>query len=648
MLYKTKTLGSIMIMGEHSVLHSHPSIAASIDKYIYVTVKKNNLRKIHINSDYFGKYETYISQIKPSKDFDIILAVLEKYREFLSEGIDVEVKSDFSPEFGLGSSTAVLVGVISSLMLMLKRKITKQELLLEAITILKKIRGAASGSDIAASIYEGVIYFDPRSYVVERIADYLPIIVAYSGYKTKTEDVIKKINFESQDHHLDIDDIYLKNGNLTKEAAIAIRNKDYVKLGMIMKFSNDILYKQLNLVTDELQDILEKFKKEKSIYGAKISGAGLGDCAIALSKNTKSCVFMDMQTLPVSIASNFINKISITEDEVGLKKIDIVKKILGNKLYNKSSKRSATAFAPSNIAICKYWGKRNEELHLPVNSSLSISLNNLGSKTTISLAEEDKVELNGHILNSSDQFASKIFDFINLFRQQNNFKLFVKIQSNIPIAAGLASSAAGFAALTLVLNNFFDWQLNTKELSILARLGSGSAARSIERGFIKWHKGSREDGMDSYTEKLLLNWSDLCCGILIVSKQEKHISSRDAMKITKETSPLFKTWSNKAMQDIHLLISAIKRKNFVQFGEILEANSNSMHKMMATSSPSLIYKNSSTEKLISKIKSCRTKMEIPVFYTQDAGPNLVIFFEKKNFLKVKTFFSNEAMICEPV
>jgi diphosphomevalonate decarboxylase len=642
-------------MGEHSVLHSYNSIAAAIDKYIYVTLSKGKSRKVRINSDYFGVYETYIHKMKFSKDFDLVLGVLEEYKEFLSEGIDIEIKSDFSPELGLGSSGALLVGVVSGVMMMLGKNLSKQKLLQETISVLHKIRRNSSGSDLAASIYGGVVYFNPNTRTVEVIEDTLPILVAYSGYKTKTEDVIERINKDFKGRGTELEDIYSENGKLTEIAVLAIRNRDYKALGKIMNSANKVLYEGLNLITNELQNIIKEFTESDFFYGAKASGAGLGDCAIAVvsplsfrqKPATRHCrAALAMTDLEFSSDTNarmcgaMVKIIPISIVPGQLDRIGIVNKILGKKIHAKPIKTFGSAFASSNIALCKYWGKRDEELHLPMNSSLSISLDGLGSLTKISLSSEDKVKLNGEFLGYKSKFASKIFDFIDLFRQDNEWKFSVEINSNIPIAAGLASSAAGFAALVLALNDLFSWQLNVKDLSILARLGSGSAARSIESGFVLWRKGIRLDGMDSYAEKLPLDWPGLAVGILMVDGQEKHIASREAMRLSKETSPDFKSWTKQSEQDIKLIISAIKEKDFVQFGKILEENSNRMHKTMASSKPSIVYSTSETKNLISKIKFCREELGLPVFYTQDAGPNLVIFFEEKNAAEITSIFPN--------
>ena len=134
------------------------------------------------------------------------------------------------------------------------------------------------------------------------------------------------------------------------------------------------------------------------------------------------------------------------------------------------------------------------------------------------------------------QFAQRTSEYIDLFRRQSKLHFQIDIKINIPVAAGLASSACGFASLLCALNDLFAWQLSLKHLSILARLGSGSASRSLWMGFVEWHAGISQDGMDSYSEPLEMDWPTLQVGILSISEEQKPISSREAMLRTVNSS----------------------------------------------------------------------------------------------------------------
>ncbi len=158
---------------------------------------------------------------------------------------------------------------------------------------------------------------------------------------------------------------------------------------------------------------------------------------------------------------------------------DLIRRIVGEK--RAPARSAAKAYAPSNIALCKYWGKRNTALNLPVTSSLSISLGELGSTTTVECADADEVTLNGDRLSTEQVFYQRLFSYVNEFRKPED-KLRITTNNTIPTAVGLASSASGFAAIVMALDELYGWDLDIRDLSILARMGSGSACRSIEQG----------------------------------------------------------------------------------------------------------------------------------------------------------------------
>jgi diphosphomevalonate decarboxylase len=306
------------------------------------------------------------------------------------------------------------------------------------------------------------------------------------------------------------------------------------------------------------------------------------------------------------------------------------------------------AFAPANIALCKYWGKRDSELNLPVTSSLSISLRSEGVFTRISHlqeAERDKYVVNGLDIDLDTTFAKRLNNFLDLFRPDTAINYKIETNSTIPIAAGFASSAAGFAALVLALNNLYDWQLEKEELSILARLGSGSACRSLWDGFVEWERGEDLDGMDCFAHQLNADWPDLRIASVIVSSEKKTISSRDAMALSVRTSPLYSNWSDQVANDLDVLKRAIYAKDFVLFGETAERNSETMHAIMAKANSPIIYSTEKTQEIKRKIKSLRNE-GIPVYFTQDAGANLHLLFLEGSEKKIKDNF-NDIEIIKP-
>ncbi len=328
-----------------------------------------------------------------------------------------------------------------------------------------------------------------------------------------------------------------------------------------------------------------------------------------------------------------------------VKKIDIVRRILGERWGSVPQSLDGKAFAPTNIALCKYWGKRNQELNLPVTSSLSISLGKKGASVALKpIADtQDAVVLNGNAMNQESAFYKRLVHFLDLFRHANTTRLAVDIQSNIPVAAGLASSACGFASLVLALNELFAWRLTTADLSILARLGSGSASRSIWQGFVEWQAGERRDGMDSHGVLLDEIWPDLCIGLLIVSDNEKSISSREAMQRTVATSALYSAWPQKVADDLITLKQAIAHHDFELLGQAAESNAMTMHATMLSAWPAVSYAIPETVLAMQNVWRLR-QQGLPLYFTQDAGPNIKLLFEKKNTDFVKSHFPHVEII----
>lgn len=330
--------------------------------------------------------------------------------------------------------------------------------------------------------------------------------------------------------------------------------------------------------------------------------------------------------------------------ECKVKKSEIVQQILHAKQAAAASlpkREQGVAYAPTNIALCKYWGKRDSELNLPVTSSLSIALPDKGAMTTLTWNTDgrDTVTLNGTLLDADDSFVTRLVAYLDLFRTKDIWHVNVDIKMNIPVAAGLASSACGFASLVCALNDLMQWQLAARELSVLARLGSGSAARSMWNGFVIWHEGMREDGMDSYGEPLPTEWASLRIGILPISDQKKPISSREAMQRTVNSSSMYNCWARKVSQDLSIFKQALKVKNFSLLGGTAESNALSMHATMLSSWPPICYHLPETIAAMHQVWELR-RQGLEVYFTQDAGPNLKLIFQDGQAEALKKVFTD--------
>lgn len=325
----------------------------------------------------------------------------------------------------------------------------------------------------------------------------------------------------------------------------------------------------------------------------------------------------------------------------GIKKLDVVKRILGERLGEQPAKPEGSAFAPANIALCKYWGKRDEELNLPITPSLSVSLGHLGTTTRARTCEgpSDQITLNGERVDPRAKFAKSLSAYLDLFRPTPDFCLRVETKNTIPTAAGMASSASGFAALALALNDLFGWRLSIKELSILARLGSGSACRSVLTGFVEWVAGATADGMDSHAKQVAGTWRSLRLGVLKLSEAEKEVSSRDAMRCTRMTSALYESWPAKVEHDLALIKDAIAGQDFDLLGRTAESNALAMHATGLAAWPPVLFwlpESVATMRTIWRLRADG----LPLYFTMDAGPNVKLLFDEKHTAGTQRAFPN--------
>ena len=294
----------------------------------------------------------------------------------------------------------------------------------------------------------------------------------------------------------------------------------------------------------------------------------------------------------------------------------------------------ATAIAPSNIAFIKYWGRKDEILRLPENGSLSMNLSGLQTTTTVEFAPEyksDSIEINGVQESKEGNRAIRHLDRV---RELAHISLFAKVVSknNFPIGTGLSSSASGFAALTVAAASAAELKLSEKNLSILARQGSGSACRSIPDGFAEWMDGDTSD--TSYSKSLYpANYWDLVDVVAVVSEGRKDVATSEGQKLI-GSSPFFQLRKTLVNQRLELAKKLLAEKNFPEFGELIEYEALELHAIMLTSRPSLIYWTPGTLSLMKLTKKWR-KEGIPVYFTINTGQDIHLICRKETVGMVK-------------
>ncbi len=292
--------------------------------------------------------------------------------------------------------------------------------------------------------------------------------------------------------------------------------------------------------------------------------------------------------------------------------------------------RAATAEAHPNIALVKYWGKRDEALHLPYRGSLSVTLGPLRTRTRVALApglEVDRVWVQGQPAGS--RFARRIQVFLDRVRRLAGATVHAEVatESDVPMAAGLASSSAGFAALALAASRAYGLTLGAAALSRLARQGSGSACRSIHGGFVEWLPGVSPEGEDSLAVPVApaQHW-DLAVVIAVVDDGPKPVSSREAMARCVATSPLFRAWLRRVDRDLPVVRDAVLGRHLDRLGEAMEANTLAMFVTMWTARPPVWYWKPGTVEVMQAVRMLRER-GVGAWFTADAGPNVKVLCE---------------------
>uniref|UniRef100_A0A6J0T9B7 Diphosphomevalonate decarboxylase n=1 Tax=Pogona vitticeps TaxID=103695 RepID=A0A6J0T9B7_9SAUR len=307
-----------------------------------------------------------------------------------------------------------------------------------------------------------------------------------------------------------------------------------------------------------------------------------------------------------------------------------------------------TCTAPVNIAVVKYWGKRDEDLILPINSSLSVTLHQDQLKTTTTAAvsrdfTEDRLWLNGK---ESDiehpRLQSCLREIRRLTRKRCSesngegnsdrppfsltYKVHIASENNFPTAAGLASSAAGYACLVYTLAKLYGVE---GELSEVARQGSGSACRSMFGGFVQWLMGEEADGKDSIAQQVApeTHWPELRILILVVSAEKKPVGSTAGMQTSVKTSLLLKHRAKALVPErMAEMIRHIQQRNFEAFGKLTMQESNQFHATCLDTFPPLFYLNDTSKQVIALVHRFNAHYgKTKVAYTFDAGPNAVLF-----------------------
>ena len=307
---------------------------------------------------------------------------------------------------------------------------------------------------------------------------------------------------------------------------------------------------------------------------------------------------------------------------------------------------TATFEAPPNIALVKYWGVRDPERALPYNSSLSVTLARLRSRTTVRFdpaLADDAVELNGRLAAGGPHDA--VVRFLDRIRERagTDRPAFVRSENNFPTASGLASSASGFAALAGAASRAAGLTLSARALSQLARFGSGSAARSIFGGFVEWRAGTRRDGRDCYARPLFPpdHWPELVdLVVLVEGAPVKSVRSAEAMQATVRTSPAYARRQEELPARLRTIRSALRRRDPERLFSAVMEECDSFREVCETTRPSLDYLTATSRAVLAEVRGENRRAGRSVAaYTHDAGAHVHVFVLDDDLRRVRALLT---------
>ncbi len=282
MSFKASAPGSLMLLGEYAVLHGGYAVSCAVNYRMFVTLTARSDNKIKIHSA-LGEYETELSDLEIISPFQFILAVLKKFQNELRSGCDIFIESEFSDQLGLGSSAAVTVALIKAISQWISFSFTQEELILDAREIIRSVQGIGSGADVAASVLGGIVAYSAKNFFAEKFIYDYPLSVVYSGSKTKTVDAISFVKNKFLTDEKKLKNILDAINGCAEKGIRALEENNFFEFGNSMN-QQQLHMEELGVSTAVLHDVVQLLKNKPSLHGVKISGSGLGDCAVALGE----------------------------------------------------------------------------------------------------------------------------------------------------------------------------------------------------------------------------------------------------------------------------------------------------------------------------------------------------------------------------
>lgn len=304
MLFKASAPGSLMLLGEYAVLHGKKAVVAAVDKRITVSLTPRADTQIILESA-LGQLQTDLAHLTVTPPFQFVLAAFMAVKKHLRHGCHLTIEAEFSATVGFASSAAVTVATLMALSAWLHLSFSKRGLILLARQVVRTVQGLGSGADVAACVLGGVIAYRAQPFFIEQLPFIFPLTVIYSGAKTPTPAAIQKVTQTFAAHPQLFKQLCRAIHCCAQDGISAIKVEDWIELGKIFAFQQNLLT-TLGVNTLALKNIVEKLQQQPTIFGAKISGSGFGDCVIGLGSSTPldwSAITPNAVAIPLKITN---------------------------------------------------------------------------------------------------------------------------------------------------------------------------------------------------------------------------------------------------------------------------------------------------------------------------------------------------------
>lgn len=290
--------GSIMVMGEHAVLFGHRAIACAVNRFMHLHLVRRPDREVHVRSG-LGNASGTLDALPQDENLSFVLATIGLFADRLPRGFELDIESEFSHTVGLGSSAAVTAALVAALLACCDESTAPEYVFDRALAVIHQVQGRGSGTDLAASVYGGLIGYTVAPRRVDPLPGLPPISLYYAGYKTRTPVVLARVAQSSVGLEPLYSGLYALMHSTTEAAESAIRAQDWPQLGRLMNLYQGLM-DALGVNDQTLAQMIYRLRSNPEVMGCKISGSGLGDCVLALGND--AALAQDFQRIEVAVS----------------------------------------------------------------------------------------------------------------------------------------------------------------------------------------------------------------------------------------------------------------------------------------------------------------------------------------------------------